>query len=249
MASRKKETANQKEFRKQSKRIRDAIRRLEKQGLEVDYAGPSLEMPRRVTKSRLAKMKSVNRYNLLAQSRYVDPDTGEIISGRQWDTERRSKAASRASQARKRTPQPVVSDAMELASPSELGLGTPEEPPEGYDENWEMDDEIPMYSDIVISNFRYYLDSFGPRVQNYLNTWLDRLIQTYGSDAVARMLNDSPGTFRLIEFFSRYRYGSQTAIEEYCQALLTFLPEITQNELDNIMDEFNESEGYGIWNE
>lgn len=247
MAKRTKQTPNQREFQRQVKRIRNAIRRLEKQGLEVDYQGPPLEMPKRVTKSRLQQMKGVNRTKLLSYSTAVDTETGEIISGRQWDYERRSRAAKKA--AVTRATNRANRKSTDLVPPESIGLPKVEEPPTGYDEKWEMDDEIPLYSDLVISSFRYYLDGLGPRVQNYLNTWLNRLIQTYGEESVAIMLNDSPSTYRLIEFFSRYKYGSQTAIEEYCQALLNFLPDITQNELDNIMDEFNESEGYGIWNE
>lgn len=247
MAKRTKQTPNQREFQRQVKRIRNAIRRLEKQGLEVDYQGPPLEMPTRVTKSRLQQLKSVNRAKLLSYSTSVDTETGEIISGRQWDSERRSRAAKKAAATRARNR--IAQSSTDLVSPESIGFPKPEEPPAGYDEKWERDDEIPMYSELVISSFRYYLDSFGPRVQNYLNIWLNSLIRTYGEESVAIMLNDSPDTYRLTEFFSRYKYGSDTAIEEYCQALLNFLPEITQNELDNIMDEFNESEGYGIWNE
>ena len=86
MAKRSKQTPNQREFQRQVKRIRKAIRRLEKQGLEVDYQGPPLEMPSRVTKSRLQKMKSVNRVKLLSYSMALDTETGEIISGRRWDS-------------------------------------------------------------------------------------------------------------------------------------------------------------------
>lgn len=75
-------TPNQKEARKQFTRIRNASKRLEKQGYIIPSQYENLQMPKRVTKAYLQELKSITPSYLKQQSsKIVDYDTGLTLQG------------------------------------------------------------------------------------------------------------------------------------------------------------------------
>lgn len=75
-------TPNQKEARKQFTRIRNASRRLEKQGYIIPQQYENMQMPKRVTKAYLQELKSITPAYLREQSsKIVDYDTGLTLQG------------------------------------------------------------------------------------------------------------------------------------------------------------------------
>lgn len=76
---RKKQTENQKAFKKQRKRLSQAVRRAEKQGyIFQDNVVP--QMPQRVTKKQLNKITNLKPKDLYKNAEWVDRETGEIFS-------------------------------------------------------------------------------------------------------------------------------------------------------------------------
>lgn len=89
-----------KQWKKEVARIKKAIKSLEQRGFTVDYTFP--EMPEHISPKKLAELRSETTHvKMLGRSTYVTKD-GEIISGRQAETEMRRKAGRKGALTRKR---------------------------------------------------------------------------------------------------------------------------------------------------
>ena len=93
--AKKKYTKNQALYRKQIKRLKQAVRRLEKRGYVVSYDVPS-ELPKRVTSKTLDKLKKITPKVLREEhSSYVDRETGEVLTGKQGEIQEKENNARR----------------------------------------------------------------------------------------------------------------------------------------------------------
>ena len=89
-----------KQWKKEVARIKRAINSLEKRGFTVDYTFP--EMPEHISPKKLAELRSeTTPVKMLSRSTYVTKE-GEIISGRQAQTEMHKKAGRKGALTRKR---------------------------------------------------------------------------------------------------------------------------------------------------
>lgn len=93
--AKKKYTKNQILYKKQVKRIKQAVRRLEKRGYDVSYDVPS-ELPKRVTSKTLDKLKKITPKVLREEhSSYVDSETGEVLTGKEGEIREKENNARR----------------------------------------------------------------------------------------------------------------------------------------------------------
>ena len=91
-------TKNQLEFKKQQRRLKRALRRLEKQGyFDFDFEIPTL--PKRVTKKRIEEIKAIKPKHILKNAQHVDFETGWVRAAEEVRAEKKEKAI----QKRKRT--------------------------------------------------------------------------------------------------------------------------------------------------
>ena len=91
-------TKNQLEFKKQQRRLKRAIKRLEKQGyFDFDFEIPTL--PKRVTKKRIEEIKAIKPKHILNNAQHVDFETGWVRSAEEVREEKKQIAI----QKRKRT--------------------------------------------------------------------------------------------------------------------------------------------------
>jgi len=103
MAKKQKITPNQREFKKQQTRLRNAQRRLEKQGY---YFAENMipPLPHRVTKKSLEEIRSITTAELKRQALWVDRSTGEVIgTGTELAQKQRRATRSKLRAAGKRT--------------------------------------------------------------------------------------------------------------------------------------------------
>lgn len=100
MAKRKKLTPNQREYRKQITRLNRAIRRIEKAGY-VFQEDISFEMPKRVTKKAIERLKSIKPKDLYQFTVRLNPETGEIIPGQEARIESARERARKAAETRR----------------------------------------------------------------------------------------------------------------------------------------------------
>lgn len=81
MKKRKKEkTALQKAYAKQIARLKKGVKRYEKQGYSWRGSNPVPEIPKRVTKQALEKIRQMKPVELLNSAIYIDYETGEFYS-------------------------------------------------------------------------------------------------------------------------------------------------------------------------
>lgn len=95
-------TANQQEWKKELKRLRQFLRRAEKRGYTFpDDVIP--ETPSRITKKQLSKIKGLNPQALYAQAHYYDSQTGHLFSGTEGRSLERKRAAQKGVETRRKT--------------------------------------------------------------------------------------------------------------------------------------------------
>ena len=100
MANRKKRTEAQKAYQKERRRLLQAIRRGEKQG----YIFPEdivPDLPKRVTKTALKRIKNTKPKDLYKTAEYLYQDTGEVIPAEQRKQEVKREAIRKAKETRK----------------------------------------------------------------------------------------------------------------------------------------------------
>ena len=88
----KKLTANQQEWKKEIKRLKQFIRRAKKRGYTFNE-DVIPETPKRITKKRLSEIKGIKPDILYAQAEYFNAETGETITGTEGRTLERKRSA------------------------------------------------------------------------------------------------------------------------------------------------------------
>jgi hypothetical protein len=75
----KKKTPNQQEYDRQIRRLKSNITRIRNQGFTVNFEMPI--RPKRITKKKLHELSEIKTSDIYAQSTYIDPQTGELLTG------------------------------------------------------------------------------------------------------------------------------------------------------------------------
>lgn len=176
-------TPIQQQYRKERRRIQNAMNRLEKQGyvLPEDLL-PS--MPKKVTQNSINRLKKITSESIYKKSKKFDFETGEITPGIVARDKARSQRAKEA--ARKRAFK------QEYVSPQVYT-----EPPQYT--------TFPSGADIIINNFRSdvigrFPESAGP----ILNRWLDGLLAQQDKEDVANMLETAVANGVVIDYKVAY---------------------------------------------
>ena len=176
-------TPIQQQYRKERRRIQNAMNRLEKQGyvLPEDLL-PS--MPKKVTQASINRLKKITSESIYKKSKKLDFETGEITPGIVARDKARSQRAKEAARRR--------AFKQEYVSPQVYT-----EPPQ-----YTM---FPSGADIIINNFRSdvigrFPESAGP----ILNRWLDGLLAQQDKEDVANMLETAAANGVVIDYKVAY---------------------------------------------
>ena len=176
-------TPIQQQYRKERRRIQNAMNRLEKQGyvLPEDLL-PSI--PKKVTQASINRLKKINTEAIYKKSVRLDTETGETTPGIVARDKARSQRAKEAARRR--------SFKQEYVSPQFYT-----EPPQYT--------TFPSGADIIISNFRSdvigrFPESAGP----ILNRWLDGLLAQQDKEDVANMLETAAANGVVIDYKVAY---------------------------------------------
>lgn len=176
-------TPIQQQYRKERRRIQNAMNRLEKQGyvLPEDLL-PSI--PKKVTQSSINRLKKITSESIYKKSKKLDFETGEITPGIVARDKARSQRAKEAARRR--------SFKQEYVSPQVYT-----EPPQYT--------TFPSGADIIINNFRSdvigrFPESAGP----ILNRWLDGLLAQQDKEDVANMLETAVANGVVIDYKVAY---------------------------------------------
>lgn len=162
-----------KEALKQEKRIKSFIKRATQRG----YMFPENVMPKRpetINKAYVEKLKETTPPSLYKQAQYVEPTTGEVVSGYEGRKSERRKAYYKGRKKRKT----YKGRRYEEYAPPEETAPRPYMPTDDPD----------FYSETVIRNFHYILSQYSPEATWVLRNWIANLIFKYGANEVALML-------------------------------------------------------------
>lgn len=176
-------TPIQQQYRKERRRIQNAMNRLEKQGYVIqDDLLPSV--PKKVTQASINRLKKITTEAIYKKSVRLDTETGEITPGIVARDKARSQRAKEAARRR--------AFKQEYVSPQVYT-----EPPQYT--------TFPSGADIIINNFRSdvigrFPESAGP----ILNRWLDGLLAQQDKEDVANMLETAAANGVVIDYKVAY---------------------------------------------
>lgn len=222
------QTATQKEYKKQLKRIKQFIRRAEKRGY-VFQKDVIPKEPKRVTKASVKKLAKLTPEVLYKKAVYASEKTaGEIIKGTEGLKLERKERSKKSAETRK----------YKLKEPVQEATNTQDFiVPENILENG--------YSEIVIQNFKSQILSFPKEISDKIIALINTMIKEQGADGVAYALEHMPMQF--YEYINRKGYDSQTSIQEFASDLINYLPEASDVYKEELMEAFEYNEmGYEL---
>jgi hypothetical protein len=176
-------TPIQQQYRKERRRIKNAMNRLEKQGYVLpDDLLPST--PKKVTQASIRRLKKITSEAIYKKSKKLDFETGEITPGIVARDKARSQRAKEAARTR--------------AIKKEYTESKVYIEPQAYT-------TFPSGADIIINNFRSdvigrFPESAGP----ILNRWIDGLLAQQDKEDVANMLETGAENGVVIDYKVAY---------------------------------------------
>lgn len=150
-----------KAYRKERRRIQQQIRRMKKRAYDVPDLLP--DIPKRITQASVRRLKKITTEKLYKESRFVDIETGEILT---------SKEGQKLERSRRRKPKQKVQ-----APPP-----TPVAPPEP---------DYVMFDKQILTVFTMEMtEIFGrnEKLFNYITRWYNMSLEKYGADEMAEAL-------------------------------------------------------------
>lgn len=208
----KKLTQLQLDYKKQVKRLKQAVRRAEKRGYIVpENVIP--KQPKRITKKSLERLKKITTDEIYLKSEKLDFETGELIPGKVARKQERSEAAKKAAKTRK-----------EKRYNAEKGES------EYYEPQYET---FPSGADIIIGNFRAEMTRFPEVAQPIVSQWLDRLLRDYSKEDVAEMLENAAAQGLGVDYSIAYR---EDLLLDRLSEMLDLLPGASTGNKMDIME-------------
>lgn len=163
----------QQAYRKERSRIQRQIRRMENRAYDVPSLLP--DIPKRITQVSVNRLKKISTEYLYKHSRYIDIDTGEILTGEQGRKRERKEAAQRASATRRERKKEVVTPhSQPITAPAEV-------------------DYVDFTSQILTVFQMEMTQIYGrnEKLFNYISSWFNKSRARYGDEDFAQALEQS----------------------------------------------------------
>ena len=165
MAKRKsKLTPTQQEYRRERQRIQRQINRMTNRGYDVPELLPKI--PKKITEASVRRLKKLTTEKLYKESRFIDVETGEILT---------SEEGQKLERSRRRKPKPKV----------QVPPPTPLAPPEP---------DYVMFDNQILTVFTMEMtEIFGrnEKLFNYITRWYNRALEKYGAEEMAETLEQA----------------------------------------------------------
>lgn len=218
----KKLTQLQLDYKKEVKRLKQAVRRAEKRGYIVpENVIP--KQPKRITKKSVERLKKITTKEIYSKSEKLDFETGELIPGEVARKQERSESAKKAAKTRK-----------EKRYNAEKGES------EYYEPQYET---FPSGADIIIGNFKAEMTRFPEVAQPIVNQWLDRLLRDYSKEDVAEMLENASAQGLGVDYSIAYR---EDLLLDRLSEMLDLLPGASTGNKIDIMEAMEYEEDWEI---
>lgn len=236
--SKQNKTPNQIAFQKEINRIKSFIRKAEERGYEFNNITLPTK-PDRITKPYLKAIREeYTPDRLYEKARYIDTDTGEILTGTEARKLERSLASKKGHETRKQkqytpsSPPKPWEDGFKIPESNETGFTPPYNP---------ADSDATLYDRIVISSYVSSIRQFNPYAQSMLLDWLYRMIEENGLHNTAIMIDEGIRNGNVVTHKIVYVKG---LIVEHITDMMEYLPEQGKLYKENILDAFIEYEDY-----
>lgn len=151
-------------YRKERQRIQRQINRMTKRGYDVPDLLPKI--PKNITQASVRRLKKITTEKLYKESRFIDVETGEILT---------SKEGQELERSRRKKPKPRV----QAPPPS---LVAPQEP------------EYVIFDKQILTVFTMEMtEIFGrnEKLFNYITRWYNRSLDKYGAEEMAETLEQA----------------------------------------------------------
>lgn len=238
----------QQEYKKELRRIQQFIKRASKRGF-IWYDDPVPKQPKKITSKSVARLKRITPVSLYKKGKFVDEETGEILSGTKGRNLEKKRAAEKAKETRKakqakskKETKPKEKKEPKTKSKKETKTNSKQKqedkpiysPDDDKAEHSYDDTYYPNFTDIVLSNFHTQLAQF-PNAEGtpLLLAWFDTLIADNGREAVAQMLQDGAEQGLLITWETVYK---SVNTKTYMTEMMNYLPDQGKFYTDQIMD-------------
>lgn len=162
----------QKAYRKERQRIQRQIRRMERRAYDVPELLP--EIPKRITKASVNRLKKITTEYLYSKSRYIDVETGEILTGKEGRKQERKESAQRSAQTRR-----------ERKESEQRAQARPQTTP--------VTDYVDFTSQVFTVFQMEITQIYGrnEKLFNYITAWFDKSLARYGAEDFAEALEQS----------------------------------------------------------
>lgn len=185
--AKKKQTQAQKLYNKELRRIRQQVRRMESRGYDVP---PELipQRPKKITLASVRRLQKITTKKLYEKSRFIDIETGEILTGKQGQLIENKQRAQRAAQTRRKKRKNVSRETSKTPTQNKTILY--------QDRNGQpiYDVEVVQFDQQVLTVFTMEMtEIFGrnPRLFNYITAWFTASRAKYGDEELAEALEQS----------------------------------------------------------
>lgn len=162
MAKRKsKLTPTQQEYRRERQRIQRQINRMTNRGYDVPELLPKI--PKKITEASVRRLKKLTTEKLYKESRFIDFETGEILTSKEGQALERSRRKKPKQKVQAPPPTPIV-------------------PPEP---------DYVMFDKQILTVFTMDMtEIFGrnERLFNYITRWYNMSLEKYGAEEMAESL-------------------------------------------------------------
>ena len=179
-------TPTQQEYRRERKRIQQQINRMSKRGYDVPELLPKI--PKKITEASVRRLKNLTTEKLYKESRFIDIETGEILTGKQGQLIENKQRVQRAAQTRRNKRKNVS---------GETSKTPPQDKTKGYqDRNGKTvyDVEVVQFDQQVLIVFTMEMtEIFGrsPKLFNYITAWFTASRFKYGDEELAEVLQQT----------------------------------------------------------
>lgn len=176
------------------------------------------QMPKRVTKKSLERIKQKKPLDYAIKTARIDVITGELVKAKNF-----------------KPVVPIQTKPTKEIKTSESTVKESEPYVMPYD----------SFSTNIIKEFKNSFAYFPATIRNKLLAWINTLENEQGEESVVEMILNSDE--HLTDYLNRVGYDSESAIAEYCSAMMEYLPDASEQYKKDLMDMFeNEEIGYDI---
>lgn len=163
-------------YRKERQRIQHQINRMTKRGYDVPELLPKI--PKKITEASVRRLKKITTEKLYKESRFIDIETGEILTSKEGQALERSRRKKSKQKVQVLPPIPV----------------TPSEPDYGMYVNPPSEPDYGIYEKNILIVFTMEMtEIFGrnEKLFNYITRWYNSSIAKYGEEEMAEMLEEA----------------------------------------------------------